>query len=77
MKGCVCSYLPNTHLNLRSNFNSEKFVKSETLSYSFAKMWVKGGENNSKRRKSWSAQLPINRASKYMIKFQLREFRQN
>ena len=30
MKVGVHSYLPNAHLNLWSNFNSEKFVKSET-----------------------------------------------
>ena len=70
MKVGVHSYLPNAHLNLGSNFNFEKFVKSETPSCGFAKIGVTGGENSSKRRESWSAQLSINRASKSMIKFE-------
>ena len=37
-------YLPNAKINLRSNFNSEKLVKSETLLYGFAEVAVKGGE---------------------------------
>ena len=45
MKGCVHSYLPNVQVNLRSNFNSEKLVKSETPLCSFAKFGLKGGEN--------------------------------
>ena len=63
-------YLPSGHLKLRSNFNSEKLIKSETPSCGFAKFGVKGGENSSKRHESWSAQLSIKRASKSIIKFQ-------
>ena len=37
-------YLPNVKINLRSNFNSEKLVKSETLLYGFAEVGIKGGE---------------------------------
>ena len=37
-------YLPNAKINLQSNFNSEKLVKSETLLYSFAEGGIKGGE---------------------------------
>ena len=59
MKVGVHSYLPNAHLNLLSNFNSKKLVKSETPSCCFAKIGVKGGENSSKRRESWSARLSI------------------
>ena len=55
----VHSYLPNANLNLRSNFNYEKLVKSETSSCGFSKIGVKGGENSSKRHKSWSARLSI------------------
>ena len=53
------SYLPNGHLNLRSNFNLEKLAKSETLSCAFAKVGLKGCENSSEQRKSWSAHLFI------------------
>ena len=49
----VHTYHPNVHQNKWSNFNFEKFVKSETPSCSFAKVGVKGGENSSKGRKSW------------------------
>ena len=35
------SYLPNAQINLRSNFNSEKLVKSETLLCGFAKVGLK------------------------------------
>ena len=52
MKVGVHSYLPTAHLNLWSNFNSEKLVKSETPSCGFAKIGVKGGENSSKRREN-------------------------
>ena len=38
-------YLPNAKINLLSNFNSEKLVKSETLLYGFAEVGIKGGEN--------------------------------
>ena len=69
-------YLPNAHLNLWSNFISVKLVKSETSSCGFAKFGVKGGENSSKCRESWSAQLSIKRASNSMIKFQFWEISQ-
>ena len=32
----VHCYLPNAKMNLRSNFNFEKLVKTETLLYGFA-----------------------------------------
>ena len=37
-------YLPNAKINLRSNFNSKKLVKIETLLYGFAEVGIKGGE---------------------------------
>ena len=40
------SYLPNGHLNLRSNFNSKKLVKSETPSSALTKVALKGTENS-------------------------------
>ena len=55
------------------NFNSEKFVKSETPLCSFAKVGVKGGENSLERCESWSAHFSIKWASKSMIIFQLQE----
>ena len=70
MKFGVHSYLSNAHLNLLSNFNSEKLVKSETPSSGFAKIGDKGGENSSKRHEIWTAQLSIKGTSKSMIKFQ-------
>ena len=69
MKFGVDSYLPNAHLNLQSNFNIKKFVKSETPSCGFAKVGVTRGENRSKRCESWSAQLPIKWASKSISNF--------
>ena len=44
MKVVLHYYLPNANINLRSNFNSEKLVKSETLLYGFAEVGIKGGE---------------------------------
>ena len=44
MKVGVHCYLPNVKINLRSNFNSEKLVKSETLLYGFTEVGIKGGE---------------------------------
>ena len=38
-------YHPNAHQKIWSNFNFEKFVKSETPSCSFTKVGFKGGEN--------------------------------
>ena len=66
------TYHPNVHQKKWSNFNSVKFVKSETSLCSFTKVGVKGGENSSKHRESCSACLSIKWASKSMIKFQLR-----
>ena len=34
-------YLPNAKINLRSNFNSNKLVKSETLFFGFAEVGIK------------------------------------
>ena len=42
MKVGVHWYLPNAKINLRSNFNSDKLVKSETLLYGFAEVGIKG-----------------------------------
>ena len=53
------SYLPNGHLNLQSNFNSKKFVKSETSSFALAKVALKGSENSSERYESWRVRLFI------------------
>ena len=55
----IYSYLPNGNLNLRSNFNSEKLVKSETSSCAFSKVALKESENSSERRESWRACLFI------------------
>jgi len=55
----MLSFLPNGHLNLRSNFNSEKLVKSETSLCTFAMVALKVSENSSKRRASWRAHLFI------------------
>ena len=41
----VHNFISNGHANLWSNFNSENLVKSETPSFDFAKVWLKGGEN--------------------------------
>ena len=49
------SYLPNGHLNLQSNFNSKKLVKSETSSCAVTKVALKGSENSSEHHESWSA----------------------
>ena len=76
MKVGMHSYLSNVHLNLWSNFHLKKLVKSETPSCGFTKIGVKGGENSSKRRESWSAWLSIKWASKSMIKFQFWEIGQ-
>ena len=73
MNVAMHTYHPNAHQKIWSNFNSNKFVKSETSSCGFANVGVKRGENSSKRRESWSARLSIKWASKSMIKFQLRE----
>ena len=69
MKFGVHSYLSNAHLNLLSNFNSEKLVMTETLSCGFTKIGVKGGENILERPEILHAHLSIKWASKSMIKF--------
>ena len=64
------SYLPNAQINLRSNFNSEKLVKSETPLCSFYKVGLKVGENVLQRREKSCASLCIKWTSKSMSKFQ-------
>ena len=44
MKVGVHYYLPNAKINLQSNFNYEKLVKSETMLYGFAELGMKGAE---------------------------------
>ena len=44
MKVGVHCYLPNAKINLRSNFNSEKLVKSETLLEGFVEVGIKWGK---------------------------------
>ena len=61
--------LSNGHPNLRSSFHSKKYAKSETPSYSFVRVWLKGAENNSEHRERWHAHLSSKCASKDMIKF--------
>ena len=63
------SYFPNADLNLRLNFNFEKFVKRETWLCGFGKVGLKGGENILQCLKSLHAHLMIKLASKFMIKF--------
>ena len=70
MKVGVHWYLPNAKINLRSNFNSEKLVKSETLLYGFAEVGIKGW-NILKRLEILHARLSIKWAFKSMIKFHL------
>ena len=76
VKVSVHSCLPNGHLNLCSNFNSNKLVKSETSSCDFAMVGLKWGENSSKHRKSFPAWLSIKWASKSMTKFKFHEIGQ-
>ena len=76
VKVSVHACLPNGHLNLWSNFDSDKLVKSETLLCSFAKVGLKGGENSSECHESLCACLSIKWASKSMIKFQFLEIGQ-
>ena len=63
-------YLPNAKINLRSSFNSEKLVKSETLLYGFAEVGIKGVKYFG-RLKMLCARLSIKWAFKSMIKFEL------
>ena len=60
----VHTYHPNAHQKIWSNFNFDKFVKSETLLCGFAKVAVQGGEKSLECRKSWSARLSIKKPSK-------------
>ena len=53
------SFLPNGNLNLRSNFNYNKLVKSETSPCTFAKVALKVSENRLERRASCRARLFI------------------
>ena len=48
----VHSFLPTAQKNLRSNFNSEKLVKSETPSCGFTKVGVKVGEDSLEHHES-------------------------
>ena len=57
------SYLPNGHLNIQSNFNSDKMVKSETSSCVLTKVALKGSENSSEHRENWCASLFIDMGS--------------
>ena len=62
MKVSMHSYLPNSPINLRLNFNFEKLVKHETPLCNFAKVGLKGGENILEFLKSLDAQLEDNTA---------------
>ena len=70
MKVDVHYYLPNAKINLRSSFNFEKLVKSETPLCCFAKVGLKAGENILQRREKSCASLSIKWTSKSMSKFQ-------
>ena len=70
MKVDMHSYLPNAQINLRSNFNSEKLVKSETPLCYFARVGPKAGENISQRHESSFEIFSIKWTSKSMRKFQ-------
>ena len=48
-------FISNVHPNLLSNFNSNNLVKSETPSFDFAKVWLKGGENSSEHHEIFHA----------------------
>ena len=69
MKVGMHSDLPNAPINLRLNFSFEKLLERETSLRSFAKVWLKGGENILECLKSFPARLLIKLASKFMIKF--------
>ena len=71
MKFGMLSYLPNGHINLRSNFNSEKLVKSETPLCCFAKVGLKASENISQCHEISCASFSIKWTSTFMSKFQL------
>ena len=70
VKVVVHTYLPNVQINLRSNFNSEKLIKSETPLCGFSKVGLKGGGNIPEHHEILRARLSIRWASKSMIKFQ-------
>ena len=67
------SYLQNAPINLRLNFSFEKLLKRENLLARFRYGLLKGGENSSECRESWSARFSIKWASKSKIKFQFQE----
>ena len=77
VKVCMHVCLSNGHPNIRSNFNSKKLVKSETLSCGFARIGIKGRVNSSKCHESQRELLSIKHESKSMIKFQIKEIGQN
>ena len=70
MKVSMDSYLPNSLINLRLNFNLKKLVKRETLLCSFVKVGLKAGENISQRHEISCASLSIKWTCKSMSKFQ-------
>ena len=59
MKFGMHYYVPSGNLNLRSNFNSEKLAKSETLSCLLARVGIKGGQNKLEHCECWRACLFI------------------
>ena len=76
MKFSMHCYLGNGHQNLWSYINSDKLVKSETSLWDFAKVGLKGGENNSKCPEISCAYFCIKWTSKSMIKFKFQVFGQ-
>ena len=56
---CMHAYLSNGYPNLRSNFNYEKLVKSETSPCAFTKVSLEGSENSSKLHENCSTCLFI------------------
>ena len=69
MKVGVHACLSNMHPNLRSSFNSENFVKVETLSCNFVKVWLKDAENSSQHHESWHVLLSSKCAFKSRLNF--------
>ena len=70
MKFSMHSYLPNSLINKRFNFNFEKLAKRETSLCGFAKVGLIGGENILECLKTLRARLLIKLASKFRIKFE-------
>jgi hypothetical protein len=73
----VDACLPMGHPKLFSNFNSEKLVKVETRSCVFARLGLKGFENNSERHESCRGRSSTNVTSKSISKFKFREVGQS